>query len=331
MFEHYTFGMQAQPVRRRSRELSPREAAAAGEQCQSQCPSPPLSATTVSPSTRTGRDSKSAPDSIDSLAQELSKQNLQLDRANLAHLQIQLSSPLLSPSAPCMPPIPPCLTLKIDDERRPRQDSRRRRPSPPALPTLSHTPMEVDQPPIAADEKRLVRQRSSQFHNNPNNSQAIQTLVEGMIASRSQCNVHRVSPPALTLTSAKRVVPISDPDDDIKLDLECMDLQVDEAYANGPSSDAEKEEKFLIETMTSLRRAAAPAGVRKPGYLQYRASADSALSCANVVRSRPRMRKRSKAHRRSKASSMISSPICSPVIPPSLPDELRIPSRHPNA
>lgn len=329
MFEHYTFGMQAKPLRRRSRELSPREAAAAaGEQCEhSQWPSPPLSATAVSPSTRTRRDSKPAPDSIDSLAQELSRQNLQLDRANLEQLQFQLSSPSVSPSIPCMSPIPPCQELEIDDEPRPRLDSRRGRHVPAAIPTLSPSPMDVDQAPAVADTKRLTRQRSSQFHNNPNNSQAIQTLVEGMIETRSQCNVHRASPPLLTPTSAKRLGPILEPDDEAKLDVDCMDLQVDEAYANGPTSDTEKEDMLLMETVMSLRRAAAPAGIRKTGFLQYRASADAALSCANVVRSRPRMRKRSRLPRGSKASSIVSSAFSSPTIPPSLADETPIPHR----
>jgi hypothetical protein len=187
--------------------------------------------------------------------------------------------------------------------------------------------MELDQRPTVADTKRLSRQRSSQFHNNPNNSVAIQALVEGMIASGSQCNVHRVSPPPLTPTSAERLGPILEPDDEVKLDAGCMDLQVDDTYANGQISDAEKEEMYLIETMMSLRRAATPAGVRKTGFLQYRASADAALSCANVVRSRPRMRRRKRTHRGSMGSSMVSSAFSSPIIPPSLADEPLVPFR----
>lgn len=197
--------------------------------------------------------------------------------------------------------------------------------------------MEVDQTPVVADTKRLSRQRSSQFkqHNPSSQSQAVQTLVEGMIATRSQCNVRGPSPPLLTPTSAARLGPILEPVDHHhrnELGDDCVNLQVDDAYANGGSgspSDAEREEMFLVETMMSLRRAAAPAGVRKLGLLQYRASADAALSCANVVRSRPRMRKRAaRGHRDSKASSsMVSSAFSSPVVPPSLADESLIPTR----
>ncbi|KAB5554787.1 hypothetical protein GE09DRAFT_140157 [Coniochaeta sp. 2T2.1] len=323
MFEHYTFGMQARPMRQGSRELSPREVAGTSAQCgeQSQCPSPPLSATAVSlPSSRTRNDSSSAPDSIDRLAQELSRQNLQLDRANLEQLQLQLSSPSLSPQMPCRSPMPPCPELEADhDEPQLYLHNRRRLHNAPTL--LPPSAMDIDGRPVMPDAKRLSRQRSSQFHNNPNNTRTIQDMVEGMIASGSQCNVHRTSPPPLTPTSAKRLGPILEPDEDMKLDVS-LELQVDDAYLHGPTSDTEKEEAFLIETMMSLRRAGAPAGVRKVGSLQYRASAEAALSCANVVRSRPRMRKRNRMHRRSsKGSSIVSSAFSSPIIPPSLSEE----------
>lgn len=317
MFEHYMFGiMQANPGRRKSSELSPREVAAAGEQCaQSQCPPPPLSA-------RPRDDSKSAPDSVESLAQELSRQNLQLDRANLEQLQLQLSSPSLSPRPPYMSSIPLCPELEIDDEPPPRLDSRSRRQALPALSlTMPPCPMDLDQRPVAPDMKRLSRQRSSQFNNDPNNSRTIQTLVEDMIASGSQCNVHRASQPPLTPTSPNTL----GPGDGVKVDVDCMHLQVDDAYANGLTLDAEKEEALLMKTMMSLRRAGAPSGVRKIGLLQYRASADAAFNCVNVVRSRPRMRKRGRTHRGSKAYSIISSAFSSPVIPPSITDEMRIP------
>ena len=304
---------------RSSRQLSPREVAGTNEQCggQSQCPSPPLSATAVSPlSSRTRHDSRSAQDSIDRLAQEMSKQTLQLDRANLEQLQMQLSSPSISPQMPCRSPIPPCPELIADnDEPQLYSDSRRRRHNAPTL--LPRSAMDIDGRPVAPDAKRLSRQRSTQFHNNPNNTRAIQNLVEGMIASGSQCNVHRTSPPPLTPTSAERLLPILEPDDEMTIDVG-LELQVDDAYLHGPTSATEKEEAFLIETMMSLRRAGAPAGVRKVGTLQYRASAEAALNCTNVVKNRPRMRKRNRLHcRSSKASSTVSSRI----IPPSLSDE----------
>lgn len=173
--------------------------------------------------------------------------------------------------------------------------------------------------------KRLARQRSSHFNNNPDNTRTIQTLVEDMIASGSQCNVRGASASPLTPTWARTGGgPLLEPDDEVHFDARCMDLEVDEAFASGRTSDTEREETFLMETVLSLRRAAAPAGVRKVGSLQYRASADAAMSCANVVRNRPRMRKRGNAGKRrreSKASAIVTSPFSSPVVPPSLPDE----------
>jgi hypothetical protein len=192
--------------------------------------------------------------------------------------------------------------------------------------------MDVEQMPEVSDMRRLRRQQSSRFNNNPDNTRTIQTLVEGMIASGSQCNVHRGSPPPATPTSAKRLEPILEPllepEPHMNVDLGSVPLEVDEAYVNGQVPDRDKEEMLLLESMMSLRRAGTPAGIRKVGLLPYRASAEAALNCANVVRSRPRMRKRKSIHRGSIASSAVSSAFSSPVIPPSLPDDYQhIPAR----
>jgi hypothetical protein len=268
------------------------------------------------------RDPEALAASVDSLAQELSKQNLRLDRANLAQLQLQLSLPSGSPPLPCISPIPPCPDLEIDDEPTSYPETRRRDLSSAAV--LLPESMQLDPSLVAQDTKRLRRQRSSQYNNNPNNARTIQAMVEDMISSGSQCNV-RPSPPPLTPTSATMLGPILEPDNGMKFDVDCLGLQVDDSYVNGLTPDVEKDERSLIETMMSLRRAGAPGGVRKMGVLQYRASADAALSCANVVRSRPRMRRRHGPHHRSsKASSAISSAISSPVVPPSLDDGSRI-------
>ena len=289
------------------RETSPRDVSGTRIQTeQQQCPSPPLSATTASPAS-TRSDLKSLPDTIERLALELSRSNLQLDRANLEQLQAQLSSPALSPQVPCMSPTPPCPDLEMDDE--------------PQLFPTSPVEVYVDKTPFVTDMKRLRRQESSHYNNDPNNSRSIQTLVQGMIESGTQCNVHhRASPPAITPTSPTRLDTILEPDAD-------MALEVDEAYVNASTSDAEREEVLLLETMVSLRRAGAPAGIRKMGLLHYRASADAALNCANVVRSRPRMRRRHKLQQGGEASSIVSSAFSSPVIPPSLPDDSVLPFR----
>lgn len=278
----------------------------------------------MAPATTRHRASRSAPDSIDSLAQELSRQNLQLDRANLERLQQQLSSPSLSPRLPCgMSATPPRPDFEVDDQPPPGLDSRRgRQVVPLSLTTSFPDAMELDQEPAAPDTKRLSRQRSCQFNNNPDNARSIQTLVEGMIASGSQCNVRPAPATPLTPLFPRGRVPFLQADDGVKFDASCLDLQVDEAFVSWRTPDTEREEMLLIESVVSLRRAGAPGGVRKAGVLQYRASDDAAMSCANLVRSRPRMRKRGKRRRRdSQASSAIATePFSSPVVPPSLPD-----------
>lgn len=274
-------------------------------------------------------DSNPTPeDSIDSLAQVLSKQNLRLDEVQPVRRQSRLSSPSLSPQIPSMDMFSMGLlpALEVDDDPQPSQGCLRtlgRFPSLNSTLVQAPTAMEVEERPTVPNNLRLRRQQSSHFNNNPSNSRTIQDLVEGMIATGSQCNVHRVSPPPLTPTPATtRLAPIIEPDVNHVVDVDCMELEVDEAYLSGAKPEEDKEELSLLENMLSLRRAGTPGGIRKLGLLQYRGSADAALRCANVVRSRPRMRKRRKTGPySSRGSSVVSSSFSSPVIPPSLPDD----------
>ncbi|RKU49714.1 hypothetical protein DL546_009876 [Coniochaeta pulveracea] len=232
-------------------------------------------------------------------------------------------------------PIRPCLGLEVDDDPGFNQSCL---PSTYDHPLLAQSACDMDvddKASIPTDRHRtnlrLRRQQSSQFNNNPSNCRTIQDLVEGMIATGSQCNVQQAltvaaltpSPPLTRLEAVIEPQRVCDNDPGFR------ELEVDEAYLPGaPPVDQEKEELCLIENMLSLRRAGGPVGIRKMGPLQYRGSADSAFRCANVVRSRPRMRKR-KTHGNSKTgsgrSSVVSSSISSPVIPPSLPDDLSMP------
>jgi hypothetical protein len=172
--------------------------------------------------------------------------------------------------------------------------------------------------PFVSHPRTLRRQQSSGLGTTePSSSRTTQSLVESMISSGSQCNVH--SAPLPTPTSATRRGPIIEPAPNVSLDLSCVGLEVDEAYCEGNEPD--DEELAWIENMISLRRARSPGGIRKHGLLRYRPSAEVGLRCANAVRNRPRMRKRPKLGPNSKASSVVSSAISSPVIPPSIPDD----------
>jgi len=157
--------------------------------------------------------------------------------------------------------------------------------------------------------ERLRRKPSSQlltFH----------ARVEEMISSGAQCNVHSGGSPGSHPTppsaSHVRSLPLVDADPDC---LFSMELEVDEAYCN--SQNLMDEELVFAESLASLRRAGAPTGIlRKQTVagipLRYQLSAEAALRCHTVVRSRPRMRKRKNTRTASTASSAVSSPILRP-------------------
>lgn len=138
--------------------------------------------------------------------------------------------------------------------------------------------------------------------------------------------MHGDSDPAGPQTLTIDMAPCIDPDPNVDIELPDFELQVDEAYC-GVAADtvAPEDEATLIETLRSIRRTAIPGGMvrRHVGSvaLHYRLSADAALRCQNVVRSKPRMRKRKMTRTDSIASSSIvtGSMSSSPVNPPSLP------------
>lgn len=336
MFEHYTFGTRARPTGSQNEQehLVPPESTghvARGEQ-QNQCPSPPLSATSRLPSMDSTSDSKPTPEnSVDSLAQVLSEQNLRLDDDHrFVRRQSQLSSPSISPQLPAMSMSPThiCPDLQIDDEPQPGYgDLHSLRHFPTSRASLTRR-FEADERLTLSNNMRLRRQHSSHFNNNPSNLRTIYDLVEGMIATGEQCNVRTAAPPAPSTPSSAtdntttRLAPILEPRLSSRMDLDAdfVQLEVDEAYLTGGQPQDDKEELSLLEKALSLRRAGTPGGIRKLGPLQYRGSADTALRCANVVRSRPRMRKRKKTGAfSSRGSSVVSSSFPSPVIPPSRP------------
>ncbi|KAK3684898.1 hypothetical protein B0T22DRAFT_202388 [Podospora appendiculata] len=265
---------------------------------------------------------------VDSLAHKLSKQNLQLDGRGSVQPQIQSLPPpthLLTPQ--------PWSGLDIDDEQHQPHVSEGLPGRSLPLSLSSHSDagrqLDVDEAEITRPEpSRLQRQRSRQFNDKSNSTRAVHPLLESMISTGTQCNVQSAQnaplpppPPTPTpITSLARLEPIIEPDPD----LQTMELEVDEAYCNGTTTTLTDEDMLFVDNIMSLRRAGTPGGIRKHMIggvaLRYQLSADAALRCQTVVRSRPRMRKR-KNHTRpnSVASSAITSAVGSPVIPPSIP------------
>lgn len=106
-------------------------------------------------------------------------------------------------------------------------------------------------------------------------------------------------------------------------------LEADQAFTHGSSEPTLDDEAGLLEHFRAMRRSMLPSGaVRRTVSgvpLRYRLSADVALGCQNVVRSRPRMRKRPSDNwqKRSRTESFVSnssavpSTAASPVVRPS--------------
>ncbi|KAK4121028.1 hypothetical protein N657DRAFT_578504 [Parathielavia appendiculata] len=176
------------------------------------------------------------------------------------------------------------------------------------------------------DVRRPRRQTSGQLGGS-SSTRPVDRRLEAMIASGTQCNVHsepRPTPNPSKPTSNIAIVAqpaFIEPDPDCAMPT--LKVEVDDANAGGvlgPLGD-------LADEGISLRYASGPGGVRKytvEGFaLRYRLSADVALRCANVVRSRPRMRRRHKKANENTGSpavmSAVSSPAMSSAESPSLP------------
>lgn len=130
------------------------------------------------------------------------------------------------------------------------------------------------------DVRQLRRQPSSRFLNEAEANSTIQTRVEEMISTGTQCNVY--TPPLVP------VVPIEvDDNDGIDCEMGAAGLEVDEGVGGDDGPDIE-----LIDRLLSLRRASGTLGIRKSGFPLYRSSTDTALRCQNLVRNKPRMRRR---------------------------------------
>jgi hypothetical protein len=220
-----------------------------------------------------------------------------------------------------------------------------------AIPTLDMgEPIEVDEAyaepaepekPEKPEDRRLLdvrrprRQASGQLRPT---TRPVDQRLEGMIADGTQCNVRsepRPTPtptpvpapslPGLGLQLANPGSIEADPGF-IEADPECAiegtSIEIDETDTGDMSAFRDELLAVAEGSTIPLRYASGPGGVRKYTVggvaLRYRLSADVAMRCANVIRSRPRMRKRAKT-RGSADTSAVTSPAMSLAQSPPLP------------
>ncbi|KAK4144205.1 uncharacterized protein C8A04DRAFT_28107 [Dichotomopilus funicola] len=201
-------------------------------------------------------------------------------------------------------------------------------PEPQLEPPLEVRPEKPDDKRLA-DLKRPRRQTSGQLRSL---ARSVDQRLEDMIADGTQCIVRNEPLPTTTTEppSAPPTRPSStiyadpvfiEPDPECCLPNTGTALEVDE-NETGEGSEL-LSDLFGQSGTTSLRNASGPGGIRKHTVngvdLRYRLSADAALRCTNVVRSRPRMRKRNKPRHGSGVSSIVTSPTMSCAPSPPLP------------
>jgi len=143
--------------------------------------------------------------------------------------------------------------------------------------------------------RRLQRQLNVQLQSCSTHMRDINALVEDMIVSSSQCRLHKsTSRPYLSSPPPSR-----DGSDALVVDSTEFDTRpvivVDEDEGFGDFEDP----AIIMKEDLSLRRASTPSGIRKYGALKYRASAECVGGNAVIgpngrkkVRCLPRMRKR---------------------------------------
>lgn len=141
--------------------------------------------------------------------------------------------------------------------------------------------------------RRLQRQLNVQLQSSANHTRDINALVESMIVNNSQCNLRKsTSRPYLLSLPSKRHDTEEPLIQTTEVEAQVPTLHEDEGFGDfdDPST--------LMKEEVSLRRASTPTGIRKHS-LRYRASAECVGSNVIVgpngrlkVRSVPRMRKR---------------------------------------
>ncbi|TVY34005.1 hypothetical protein LOCC1_G008703 [Lachnellula occidentalis] len=131
--------------------------------------------------------------------------------------------------------------------------------------------------------RRLQRQLNVQLQSCSNHMRDINTLVEDMITSNSQCNLHKSASKPCLLSPPPS---IHGEEEDLVVDLldyEPRNISVDEDEGFG-----DYEEPMFFKDDLSLRRACTPTGIRKYSGLRHRSSSESVG--ANGMASNGRMK-----------------------------------------
>lgn len=184
----------------------------------------------------------------------------------------------------------------------------------------------VTEPPSSHSIRDRRQQHDGRFDDRPSSPRTIQSLLQHMIASGTQCNVYEsplATPTSAPLTKlANSVQPNIPVRQDIielapcgeQMDVTCGPLEVDEDFC-GESDD------LWLERLMNMRRANMLSSIRKSASLTYRTSADAALRSQNLVRNIPRMRKRKRTGKDKDRSSRgsISKELQPQPLPPPQP------------
>ena len=259
--------------------------------------------------------------SVDNLTHELSKQHLRLDELASAH-GLPVDSSLRKLTAPQAPS-----DFEIDDAPTPAPHLNDFTPSLHLDPSMTPSHADEVMTEAAPVMDMPVHQPPRLSHDNPSSTTMMQSLAEDMVWTGTQCNADPtplpasastplVSPRPSTLTLQEFAAKFAASSDSDKSDPFATKLEVDEEYCKSNDGDELTWAEHYL-----FRRAKYRGLVKRhpSGMLQYQAAADSAFRCANVVKSRPRMRKRDKDRKRamSVASSIaFSSAAPSPMMHP---------------
>lgn len=216
--------------------------------------------------------------SMDVLTHKFGSSHLRLDNGMPGPLSRDSASACSSVASLGQPPEPvleggPCYL-------EPSSDLPGRHATPSSVASTTESDLARHPHNIKQDARRLRHKPSSRCLKEAAAKGAIQTRVEEMISTSTQCNVY--TPPLVP------VVPIeADDNNDKGHEVVGTTLEVDDNVGGDDES-----ELVLIDKLLSLRRASGTLGIRKSGFPLYRSSTDTALRCQNLVRNKPRMRRR---------------------------------------
>lgn len=243
---------------------------------------------------------------VDMITLALSRQHLQLEPPNLlSELPASISASSLATPTPTANLAPQANTSYYESTT--PSESSGIRPHPANLRSPTTHPSAPPQ-----DGERDLPNHSSVGTNNSirprqklrprvseaiNRNEAMQTLVENMICSETQCRVQ--APPLSTPVPRGAYGPCQTGNETF--------LEVDEIM-----SDDFDLERPVIDSFLEARRAMKPSGISKAEPLRYRSSTETALRCQNLVRNKPRMRKRTKI--REKPSSSTTPSAAGPTV-----------------